>query len=126
MCVLRINLPNLCTNMNHFNAVDFSECHSEEVMFLLTLSVKINFFLNGLRMKFQIKNAACTTQLWHDGTAVGIPRWGGQVQRISWSRNGRDPADLRHIKHHYRHCSSDPVVSPVLCGIRDLGWRPCK
>ena len=25
--------------MNHFDAVDFSECHSEEVMFLLTLSV---------------------------------------------------------------------------------------
>ena len=24
--------------MNHFDAVDFSECHSEEVMFLLTLS----------------------------------------------------------------------------------------
>ena len=41
MCLLRINLPNLCPNMNHFDAVDFSECHSEEdlVMFLLTLSV---------------------------------------------------------------------------------------
>ena len=25
--------------MNHFDAVDFSKCHSEEVMFLLTLSV---------------------------------------------------------------------------------------
>ena len=25
--------------MNHFDAVDFSECHPEEVMFLLTLSV---------------------------------------------------------------------------------------
>ena len=39
MCLLRMNLPNLCPNINHFNAVDFSECHSEEVMFLLTLSV---------------------------------------------------------------------------------------
>ena len=39
MCLLRINLPNLCPNMNHFDAVDFSECHSEEVMFLLMLSV---------------------------------------------------------------------------------------
>ena len=27
--------------MNHFDAVDFSECHSEGVMFLLTLSVYI-------------------------------------------------------------------------------------
>ena len=25
--------------MNYFDAVDFSECHSEEVMFLLTLSL---------------------------------------------------------------------------------------
>ena len=33
MCLLRINLPNLCPNMNHFDAVDFSECHSEEVSF---------------------------------------------------------------------------------------------
>ena len=29
----------MCPNMNHFYAVDFSECHSEEVMFLLMLSV---------------------------------------------------------------------------------------
>ena len=29
---LRINLSNLCPNMNHFDAVDFSECHSEEVI----------------------------------------------------------------------------------------------
>ena len=27
--------------MNHFDAVDFSECHSEEVMFLLTLSLVV-------------------------------------------------------------------------------------
>ena len=39
MCLLRINLPNMCPNMNHFDAVDFSECHSEEVMFLLMLSL---------------------------------------------------------------------------------------
>ena len=41
MCLLRINLPNLCPNMNHFDAVDFSECYSEEVMFLLMLSVHL-------------------------------------------------------------------------------------
>ena len=31
----------MCPNMNHFDAVDFSECHFEEVIikFLLTLSV---------------------------------------------------------------------------------------
>ena len=41
MCLLRINLPNLCPNMIHVDALDFSEWHSEEVMFLLTLSVLI-------------------------------------------------------------------------------------
>ena len=45
MCLLRINLPNLCPNMNHFDSVDFSECHSEKVMFLLTLSL-VRKFLN--------------------------------------------------------------------------------
>ena len=41
MCLLRMNIPNLCPNMNHFDAVDFSECHSEEVIikFLLMLGV---------------------------------------------------------------------------------------
>ena len=29
MCLLRKNLPNLCPNID---AVDFSECHSEEVI----------------------------------------------------------------------------------------------
>ena len=29
----------MCPNMIKFDEVDFSECHSEEVMFLLTLSV---------------------------------------------------------------------------------------
>ena len=37
--LLRTNLPNLCPNMIHVDALDFNECHSEEVMFLLTLSV---------------------------------------------------------------------------------------
>ena len=40
MCfILRMNLPNLCPNMNHFDAVDFSECHSEEVISFFWRSV---------------------------------------------------------------------------------------
>ena len=31
--------------MNHFDAVEFSDCHSEEVMLLLTLSVLIALIL---------------------------------------------------------------------------------
>ena len=29
---IRITLANLCPNMIHFDALDFSECHSEEVI----------------------------------------------------------------------------------------------
>ena len=47
MCLLRINLPNLCPDMNQFDAVDFSECHSERSdKFLLTLSVLCTAFHN--------------------------------------------------------------------------------
>ena len=42
MCLLRINLPNMCPNMNHFDAVDFSECHSEEVISFFWRSVYMN------------------------------------------------------------------------------------
>ena len=39
LVALRINLPNLCPNMNHFDAVEFSECHSEEVISFFWRSV---------------------------------------------------------------------------------------
>ena len=41
VCLLRINLPNLCPNMNHFDGVDFSECHSEEVISFFWCSVSV-------------------------------------------------------------------------------------
>ena len=39
MWLVGTTIAKLCPNMVHFDALDFSECHSEEVMFLLTLSV---------------------------------------------------------------------------------------
>ena len=39
MCLVRSSIANLCPIMSHFNALDFIECRSEEVMFLLMLSV---------------------------------------------------------------------------------------
>ena len=39
MCLVRSSIAKLCPNMIHFDALDFSECRSEEVMFLLMLSV---------------------------------------------------------------------------------------
>ena len=37
----RSTIANVCPIMINFNALDFNECHSEEVMFLLTLSVSL-------------------------------------------------------------------------------------
>ena len=52
MCLLRINLPNLCPNMNHFDAVDFSECHSEEVVSFFWRSVYIFTSIENIIEKF--------------------------------------------------------------------------
>ena len=41
MCFMRRTVAYLCLNMINFEEVDFSERRSEEVMFLLTLSVLI-------------------------------------------------------------------------------------
>ena len=43
MCLLRINLPNLCPNMIHFDALDFSEWHSEEVISFFWRSVYLSW-----------------------------------------------------------------------------------
>ena len=60
MCLVRSTIANLSPIMIHFNALDFKECRSEEVMFLLTLSVyisqnwrksEINLFNNTFRKK---------------------------------------------------------------------------
>ena len=40
MCVVGTTIAKLCPNMIHFGALNFSERRSEEVMFLLTLSVQ--------------------------------------------------------------------------------------
>ena len=66
MCLLRINLPNLCPNMNHFDAVDFSECHSEEVKFLLTLSNSSSWSwdLNMFFTKMEKKNSCNEFKCW--------------------------------------------------------------
>ena len=39
ICLLRINLPNLCPNMIHVDALDFSGWHSEEVISFFWRSV---------------------------------------------------------------------------------------
>ena len=49
MCLVRSTIANLCPIMIHFNALDFNVCRSEEVMFLLTLSV---FFISFNRYKY--------------------------------------------------------------------------
>ena len=41
--------------MNHFHAADFSECHSEEVMFLLTLSLESFQYNTGVDPGFSLE-----------------------------------------------------------------------
>ena len=40
----------MCPNMNHFDAVDFSECRSEEVISFIWRSVYIQFALTRWRL----------------------------------------------------------------------------
>ena len=44
MCLLRINSPNLCPNMIHIDALDFSGWHSKEVISFFWCSVYIYYF----------------------------------------------------------------------------------
>ena len=46
MCLLRINLPNLCPNMIHVDALDFSEWHPEEVISFFWRSVYYNNYFS--------------------------------------------------------------------------------
>ena len=45
LCSVRSTIANLCPRMSYFHVLDFSECRSEEVMFLLILSV-----VRGIKM----------------------------------------------------------------------------
>ena len=49
MCILRINLPNLCPNMIHVDALDFSGWHSKEVISFFWRSV-YNIFVPFLSL----------------------------------------------------------------------------
>ena len=50
MCLIWSTTASLCAKMS-FDAVDFSECHSEEVMFLLTLSVLVVSYKSKILLK---------------------------------------------------------------------------
>ena len=50
MCLLRINLPNLCPNMIQVNVLDFSEWHSEEVISFFWGSMYIESYNLGYIM----------------------------------------------------------------------------
>ena len=80
LCLLRINLPNLCPNMNHFDAADFSEWHSEEVISFFWRSVYIskiswNNISSVESQKGPITIHRCSIEN-HKGTiAINIVQW---------------------------------------------------
>ena len=67
MCLLRINLPNLCPNMIHVDALDFSEWHSKEVIssfdaqciFMSTTDKCFVFALTGVLNQGGVKCSCC-------------------------------------------------------------------
>ena len=69
MCLLRIKLPYLCLNINHFDAVDFSECHSEEVISFFWRSVKCEqnkFPLdNKIEIEIELKDIINHLDVWY-------------------------------------------------------------
>ena len=73
MCLSRINLPNLCPNMNHFDAVDFSECHSEEVISFFWRSVYKNLKKNNERIRYSFKSGDCMGQIILSSEHFGWP-----------------------------------------------------
>ena len=54
MCLIMSIKAYLCQNMINCDVVDFSECRSEEVMFLLMLSVVI--ILKHIQMEIQVRH----------------------------------------------------------------------
>ena len=70
MCLLRINWPKTCLNMNHFDAVDSSECHSEEVISFFWCSVYVQWTTKDkiIDWKAQVKDQPLT----HPANALSI------------------------------------------------------
>ena len=95
MCLLRIHLPKLCPNMNHLDAVDFSECHSEEV---------ISFFWRSVYNK-----------------APGLKGWlrGKQIEPQGHSEHNEAKHDLEYINR--LHLLFSPRIA---WDISVIFWRP--
>ena len=76
--------------MNNFDAVDFSECHSEEVMFLLTFSVFYAGAPQGNGEPYSIT----------DGDfVVGNTIWGFKITCFCFTCI----SDARHEHRYFRH-----------------------
>ena len=120
MCLLTINLPNLCPNMNHFDAVDFSECHCEEV---------ISFFWRSVYITSTCKRIALPWLLQHGFTLDaphGTPMY-RDVQRhlastkskimwnnwciVKWELFVANPCDLLGFKDARAWRETTPVCS---------------
>ena len=89
MRLLRINLPNLCPNMNHFDAVDFSECHSEEVMFLLTLSVDFMIVVSNTKSMWLPFHFVIGCSVWcqnYDELPIRDTRLIALRKKIKWKK----------------------------------------
>ena len=119
MCLLRINLPNLCPNMIHIDALDFSGWHSKEVIsFLLTLSVYID--CTGLCLEippFDYSNRCASVSMLDSPSHIHVC-----VKKSVVSDPTLLTTDCWHIspQWYYFRCSPPPPPPPMLwCSVHE-------
>ena len=127
MCLLRINLPNLCPNMNNFDAVDFSECHSEEVISFFGRSVYnvqvVDHFLSSQHMssgghfenehhKSQFMVFACEEHLCGEFSSLFPISMGPFIYRYMYVLGTRPRQNVLETSSRY---TSVQIASTVKC-----------
>ena len=116
MCLLRIHLPNLCPNMNHFDSVDFSECHSEEVISFFWRSVYVYQALARAYLKSNL------WKLWCSMHVFSLPRISCQktcqnrLTEIQKRRAIPERCRETQIRHRTQNISGQPCTTRISKG----------
>ena len=104
MCLIKITLANLCRNMINFDAVDFSECCSEEVLFWRSVYIHfkwnyITLITNYLRWNFNY--LVLVLVLYCTQRPGGLSRYSGQghlwQQQLNFKMSFVDQTTYVHV-----------------------------
>ena len=114
MCLLRINLPNLCPNMIHIDALDFSGWHSKEVISFFWRSVYFILFNWSCRKSYNwdltmmLNVSACSSEKQCNYNKTE------NMHIVSWVPEGRcQYSEMFHWEPegHYR-CTLSMAIAP--------------